>query len=408
MSTSLLTATPIGASAVTFSLEVDILRRLPSLVVAGLPGPAVREIGDTLRSAFAAEGFTWPRGRVVASLHCANARVNPAMVMLPLAIAIMHAGEGKALPKATAYLGEVYHDGTLRPCSGLMAAVAALAKTGVTRVVVPRDAPVALNMIPDVTIHRASTLGEAYTLGEADYSITPKEITQRVRNARVLDYADLRGLDDAKDALAAAAVDRKPVLLLGPPGAGKTALAARAGGLLPPLTEDERLQVYTIMDAVSLLQPSTVGGSRPVRAPHHTISAAGMLGSATLRPGEASLAHEGILFLDELPEFSRRVLEALSRSAADGEVVITRAAGTVKMPARYWLIAAASPCPCGAIRGVCRCTDDEKQRYDERLRSFCRLLGIETVIEVPALDPETLAHGPAGVSTAAVLARRKV
>ena len=379
-------AAVVGVTGVPVEVEVRISSQLPCVDVVGLPEAAVRESISRIRGAIAASGLSFPDRRVTVNLAPAELRKNGAGLDLPIAVAILAAaGELPAESLAgRAFLGELALDGRLRATRGSLASLLALRMVGVHEAVVPAGCASRARHAPGLAVRAAADLREvvahlldlerlplAETLAE---SLTPAFEAWTGADGDELPpcLSDIRGQTLAKRALEIAAAGGHGLLLTGPPGTGKTLLARRLPGLLPPLRDEERLEAFCVLDAAGIVAPeSPIPDQPPFRAPHHTASAAGLLGGGNpIRPGEVSLAHHGVLFLDELPEFDRRCLESLREVVEQGVVRIARANFACELPAQFQLVAAANPCACGDYGTPgrdCRCDDAALARYRRRL-----------------------------------------
>lgn len=390
MSIILKSATPIGVGAKIVDIEVDPVRRLPAVVIVGLPAMAVRETAERVRSAITVSGYEMPKQRVIVNLAPADLRKQGSHFDLPIAMGILVASDQVDRIKDVAFIGELGLNGDIRPVRSVLPMLWSLAEAGISRAVIPEgnaNEGAAFMAASEMKVCCAKDLVQIvhWTLDEIPLP-TAESLFQPDHGpgADLLSMDDIQGMVEVKASLQAAADRREPVLLLGQPGCGKTMLAARAPGLLPDLTSTERLEAMRIRSAAGLLEPGAdvLGMTRPFRAPHHTVSIAGMIGDAHgCHPGEATLAHQGVLFLDELPEFSAHVIEMLGRVVRDQVVTINRASGTVRMPAWFWLVAAANPCPCGG-GPKCRCPEDLVRRHRARIEKFCEVLNIETIIKI--------------------------
>ena len=361
-----------GISARPVRVEVDIRRGLPAFCVVGLPDAAVREARERVRAALTNCGFEFPLRRIVANLAPASLRKGGPGLDLPMAAALMTASGQLDWPgeRRIAMVGELALDGCVRPIHGALALTEAAREAGEDAIVVPSANGPEAALVDGIEVIPLESLAELPGLegGEAVERPAPMQL-QLSAPAGGPDLSDLRGQRHLRYALEVAAAGGHSVLIIGPPGAGKSLAAARLPSILPPLAPAEALEVARIASACGRLNGGPVGG-RPFRAPHHTISPAGLVGGGNPPgPGEATMAHRGVLFLDELCEFRRDTLEALRAPLETGWVAITRTGVNRRLPCRFMLVAAANPCPCG--RGEadpdCSCAPLEVQRYQGRL-----------------------------------------
>jgi magnesium chelatase family protein len=398
-------------------VEVSLGSGLPAFFIVGLPATVVKESKERVRAALLNSRFEFPAGRITVSLAPAEVPKEGGRFDLPIALGILLAsGQLRPLKRAAAaagaaeFYGELGLAGELKPVRGLLLAAAHAQAQGHT-LIVPRGNAAEARVVAPSRVRAAGHLLEvcAHLTGSSVLSACAAERPSVPGCAPgVLDLADVRGQLQAKRALVVAAAGAHSLVFVGPPGAGKSMLAQRLPGLLPPLGEAEALEVAAIAAV------STAGfvperfGERPFRAPHHTASAAALVGGGTLpRPGEISLAHHGVLFLDELPEFSRGVLEALREPLESGRVAVSRAALQAHYPAAFQLIAAMNPCPCGRLgdpSGSCDCTPAEVRRYRRRL-SGPLLDRIDIQVEVPRLAAADFACDEAAETSATAATR---
>ncbi|MCB9779973.1 MAG: YifB family Mg chelatase-like AAA ATPase [Alphaproteobacteria bacterium] len=411
MAVAVHTGTLEGVDAVPILVEVDLLRRLPSVVIVGLPGGAVRESADRVRSAIQQADLEFPRKRVVVNLAPADVRKVGTGFDLPIAVGILAASGQVAHERLddTVFFGELSLEGQLRGLRGALPAALMARDAGFRRIVLPADCAGEAAVVEGVEVLAADHLADVVAWLDGSRPLPAGRPTAPTVPAEPpLDLSEVRGQHRARRALEIAAAGGHNLLLVGAPGCGKTMLAARMPGILPALGFEESIDITRVWSVAGLLGDGRgLVTQRPFRAPHHTISAAGMVGSATLRPGEVSLAHHGVLFLDELPEFSRHVLELLRQPLEDREITLTRAAGTVRLPASVSLVAAANPCPCGYLghpTRPCACSPGAVERYRTRL-SGPLMDRIDLQVWVQPVDPEQIVHGRRGESSAAVRAR---
>ena len=400
-----------GIEVLPVTVEVDVGDGLPRTHIVGLPDSTVRESQERLVAAFKHAGIELPVGRITVNLSPTDLRKIGSHYDLPIAVAMaLASGKVPKVPvKDLIILGELALDGGLRPVNGVLPTARWAKAEGARSLVVPRDnaREAAAGGLP---VWAVGSLDELFrVLWEGTPPPPPPSVTSPTVDRRSPDLADVRGQAPAKRALEVAAAGGHNLLMVGPPGSGKTILARSLSGILPALEDAASLETTCVHSAAGLLRPGEgVLRFPPFRAPHHTVSSAALVGGGSVpRPGEVSLAHHGTLFLDEFAEFRRDALEALRQPLEEGRAVITRARYSVTFPARFTLIAAMNPCPCGHAGDplrVCNCSLHQVEQYRRRI-SGPLLDRVDLQIEVPRVRVEDLARGRRGESSAAVAAR---
>ena len=379
--------------------------------IVGLPDVAVREARERVRAAVKSRGFRFPPGRVTVNLAPADTRKGGTLYDLPVFLAVLTATEQLPVPpEDCAFFGELSLDGHLRPVNGALSMALAAHRAGIRRLFVPLENASEAAFAEELEVYGVPDVGAllAHLSGEALLSPTPAPPLGDAA-LTIADFADVKGQEDVKRALEVAVAGGHNVLLSGPPGAGKSMLASRLPGILPAMTRAEIMETTEVHSIAGLTSPENpIVSVRPFRSPHHTISSSGLSGGGTNpRPGEISLANNGVLFLDELPEFNRQTLEVLRQPLETGEVTISRASGTETFPSRFMLVCAMNPCKCGWYghpSGRCTCSESAVRAYRQRI-SGPLLDRMDITVKVRSLEYDELREGPAGESSAAIRAR---
>mgnify|MGYP001058774325 FL=1 len=395
------TAAVIGLDAYKVSVETDVLNSLPAFSIVGLPDAAINEARDRVRSAIKNSGYTFPAKKVVINLAPADLKKEGSNFDLPIAIGLLTEESvlEEEIIKDYAFIGELSLDGALRGVSGVLPLILGLKKSGIKNIFVPKVNEIEAALAGGVNIYGAECLSDVVNhFAENKINPTTVDVNEYllsgINQDYLYDFKDVKGQQKAKRALEIAAAGGHNILMVGSPGSGKTLMAKCFASILPPLELSEALELTKIYSICGLLSPDQpLMPQRPFRAVHHTASANGIIGGGTIpKPGEITLAHRGVLFLDEMVEFPRNVLEVLRQPLEDGEIVISRAKHSIKYPAKFILLGAMNPCPCGYLgdkEKQCNCSEFQINRYQSRL-SGPLLDRIDLQVDVPRLTAEEL------------------
>ena len=400
-----------GVGGYGVSVEVFVSNGLVNFDIVGLPDTAVKEARERVRAAIKSNGFKFPVSRVTVNLAPADTKKAGTVYDLPIMLGILAAtGIIKQPRPHTAFFGELSLNGELRPVNGALPMAVAAAREGVRELFVPADNAQEAAYADGVAVYPVANVSELIAHLRGEFLIKPMAAPELcAEDMRYPDFSDVKGQENVKRAMEIAAAGGHNILMVGPPGAGKSMMSKRLPGILPDMTKEEMLRSTEIYSVAGLTgKNNPIIAVRPFRAPHHTVSPTALSGGGTVpRPGEISLAHNGVLFLDELPEFRKDVLEVLRQPLEDGEVTVSRVAGSETFPSNFMLVCAMNPCKCGWYghpSGRCRCSANEVRAYHSRI-SGPLLDRIDIIVEAPALEYEELKNRAPAESSAEIKKR---